>query len=75
MPEYFYRTDVTKYREKLAELKGDVLDAFVQFNSKAFGAGALSTGEGTNRRGRSAHHTLPLLHHEPYQEGEGGWCH
>ena len=45
MPEYFYRTDVTKYREKLAELKGDVLDAFAQFNSKAFDAGVLSARE------------------------------
>jgi AhpD family alkylhydroperoxidase len=45
MPDYFYPTDVTKYRGKLAELKGDILDAFAQFNNKTFAAGALSVRE------------------------------
>ena len=45
MPDYFYSVDARKYRSKLAELKGDVLDAFGQFNSKAFAAGALSVRE------------------------------
>jgi len=45
MPEYLYHTDVTKYRKKLAELKGDILDTFIQFNNKAFAAGALSVRE------------------------------
>jgi len=49
MPEYLYHTDVTKYRKKLAELKGDILDTFIQFNNKAFAAGALSV----QRRKRS----------------------
>lgn len=45
MSEYFYRTDVTKYREKLTELKGDVLDAYTQFKDKVFVAGVLSARE------------------------------
>ena len=45
MSEYFYPTDATKYREKLTEVKGDILDAFAQFNNKAFTAGALSVRE------------------------------
>ena len=42
MHDYFYSMDARKYRTKLAELKGDTLDAFDQFNKKAFAAGALS---------------------------------
>ena len=45
MPDYFYSLDARKYRSKLAELKGDVLDAFTRFNTKAFAAGALATRE------------------------------
>ena len=45
MGDYFYRRDVTKYRGKLAELKGDTLDTLTQFNNKAFAAGALSVRE------------------------------
>ena len=45
MSEYFYPTDVAKYRKKLAELKGDVLDAYTQFKDKVFAAGALSARE------------------------------
>ena len=45
MPDYFYPVNAGKYRSKLAELKGDMLDAFGQFNSKVFTAGALSARE------------------------------
>ena len=45
MPEYFYSLDARKYRPKLAELNGDILDAWGQFNSKALAAGALSVRE------------------------------
>ena len=42
MHDYFYSMDARKYRAKLAELKGDTLDAFDQFNKKVFADGALS---------------------------------
>jgi AhpD family alkylhydroperoxidase len=45
MPDYFYTTDIGKYENKLAELKGEMLDAFGQFDSKVFTAGALSARE------------------------------
>jgi len=45
MPRYFYDVEARKYRARLAELKGDTLDAFAKFNSKAFAAGALSVKE------------------------------
>ena len=45
MSEHFYPTDVAKYRGKLAELKGDALDAYTQFKDKVFGAGVLSARE------------------------------
>ena len=45
MPDYFYSKDARKYRRKLAELKGNTLDAFAQFNEKALAPGALSARE------------------------------
>ena len=45
MHDYFYSLDARKYRQKLAELKGDALDAFSQFSDKVFAEGVLSMRE------------------------------
>ena len=43
MTEHFYPKDGMKSIGKLAELKGDLLNAFLSFDSKVFAEGALST--------------------------------
>ncbi|MFC1860894.1 carboxymuconolactone decarboxylase family protein [Chloroflexota bacterium] len=45
MQDYFYDKDMSKYRAKFAELKGDAVDAFGQFNNKVFNEGVLSLRE------------------------------
>jgi AhpD family alkylhydroperoxidase len=41
MSEHFYSKDALSAMGKFAEVKGDLLAAFVQFNMKVFEAGAL----------------------------------
>jgi AhpD family alkylhydroperoxidase len=45
MHDYFYSTDIGKHMSKLAELKGDALDAFGKFSDKVFTEGTLSMRE------------------------------
>jgi AhpD family alkylhydroperoxidase len=45
MHDYFYCTDVGKYRSKLNELKSDAIDAFGNFSNKVFNEGILSVRE------------------------------